>query len=181
MASALSGKKKAVSFKPNHPGSGRGRFSEYEIGYVVKHYANLGPTRVAVALGRPASSVVQLARRLNLSARPKHSYDTEEMDRRIRERYAAEGAAGIAQEMGVPRVTVNVRAAAIGVRRNPGCARRLTEGDVARIKRLISEGLSDSEIGRQFGVSGVTVASIRKRRTWISVEAEADDRQGATK
>lgn len=150
----------------------RRRFSEAEVGYVVKNYARLGPIRVAQELGRPKASVIQLGRRLNLHAKQRHSYNTEELDRLIHERYADEGGVRIAKELGVPRVTVNVRAATIGVHRRNKGSRKLTERKVAHIKYRLAQREKASDLAREYGITTSAVSAIKRGKAWHQVRPE---------
>ncbi len=46
---------------------------------------------------------------------------------------------------------------------------KLKPDDIVKIRRLVSEGLMDTAISRQFNVSATTINSVRKGKTWRHV------------
>lgn len=50
---------------------------------------------------------------------------------------------------------------------NPGA--KLNESDVAEIRRLLATGVSQSKIGREFGVSQSAISFINRRKSWSHV------------
>jgi DNA invertase Pin-like site-specific DNA recombinase len=46
---------------------------------------------------------------------------------------------------------------------------KLREQDIPEIRRLLSEGFSQAEIGRRFGVGQMTISDINRRATWSHV------------
>lgn len=46
---------------------------------------------------------------------------------------------------------------------------KLKPDDIVKIRRLISDGMMDTEISRQFNVSSTTINSVRKGKTWKHV------------
>jgi len=52
------------------------------------------------------------------------------------------------------------------VRRSP--LAKLTDADVAEIRRLIAQGLTQTDIGSRFGVSRTTIGDIKRGRRWAT-------------
>lgn len=55
--------------------------------------------------------------------------------------------------------------------RNPGS--RLTETDIPRIRQMISAGMTNIDIGEEFGVHHATISLIRRGKTWAHTKNDS--------